>query len=297
MSKQLVLVAVVLGGCNLYFGNNHGSGGGGGIPAGGGSVGVDAGFTADAAYNGPDGVFQEFVQQVYPVLATDCFGCHVGGSVNLFGSAADPNDVYTAVVDNPQLTGCWAPGNSTLLTKGAHEGPPLSQTEQSVIIEWLNDESVATGGIAPGCASPTNPALLAEEQFAACETVSGNDITSSGVVAEFNNMQSSEGTCGSCHTPGAPGGLNLGSAAGMLSAWETQPGLEAVFGAQENAAGTFVIVFDSAAFVTKGLEQQNGTGTHPSFTVPAQLLADMATYITDIDTLENEGVCPPPAFY
>jgi hypothetical protein len=306
MIKLLAIVAVVLGGCNLYFNqpsNNPpisppisppgGGGGGIGVP--------DAGFGGpDAAFTGPGGVYAEFVQNVYPILSTQCLGCHLGAPTNplaLFGSAADPNDVYTAVIDDPALTGCWVPGNSELLTKGAHEGPPLSQTEQGIIVEWLNDESVATGGTAPGCTSPNDPALLAEEAFAACETVSGSDIIATGVVAELNNLQSSAGTCGSCHAPGGAGGFYLGSAAGMLSAWETQVGLEAVFAAEENPAGTFVVAFDSAVFVDKGAEQQNGTGTHPSFAVPQALLTDMASFVTDIDTLENENVCPPPAFY
>jgi hypothetical protein len=81
----------------------------------------------------------------------------------------------------------------------------------------------------------------------------------------------------------------------MLQSWQTQVGLEEVFTTQQDA-GVWHVVFDDPAFAAKGQELANGTGTHPSFTVTASIVAAMKAYVSDIDALENANACPPPAF-
>nr|HEX4313018.1 hypothetical protein [Kofleriaceae bacterium] len=302
--KRFALAATFLvGACNLYFDDGSGhkpppaSGGGGGYSGGSGGAGIDGGSYMADAFD-PHGSFDytEYLNNVYPVLQAECAACHVGGTVAIFGPSIDPASMYSWIIEQPTLSGCGSPASSRLLTKGVHEGPALSASEASAIQQWLLDAS-ADGSI--DCVPPPPPSakLLAEQQFAACETVSGTDITSSG-AAQLANLNSDAGTCASCHSPGGPDGLLLGSASAMLASWETQPGLESTFTTQLAPDGvSYQVVFNYALFDAKGTEQANGTGTHPSYVLLKSVYDGMADFVAEIDALGAAGVCPTPGFY
>ncbi len=302
MRNVLAAAAVVLGGCSLYFGDGQHTQPGGPCIGCGAPQQPDASapYPVDAPQDiGPEAVFDS---TVYPILHAECTQCHTGpsaGYAGLLGTQDTPANVYLAIEENSQLDGCFDANQALLVTKGAHEGPAFTSDQEVQIAIWLADELAARGpNQSSACnVTTTPPQILAEQQFAACETISGSDISTSGAAA-LANLQSNQGTCASCHAPGASEAqlAFAGSPSQMLQSWQTQIGLEQVFTTQQDASGVWHVVFDNPAFAAKGQELANGTGTHPSFTVPASIVAAMKAYVNDIDALENANVCPPPAF-
>lgn len=280
MKRFALAATALLGACNLYFGDkppprSHGT------PDPEPPPEVDAGAA-------PTNDYQEFVTNVYPVLETSCIGCHVGGNEAIFGTTIDPLDVYTAIIDNSTLTGCGNASAAELITKGAHEGPVLTADQAQTIWQWLSD-ALADGALSCGYSPPGDPQIIAEEQFAACESVSGQDITTSG-ADQLAQVPTEDGRCSSCHAP------DLSSASSTLAYWETEVGLENYFTAQIDANGAYQVVFDTAAVAAKGTELANGTGTHPAFTLSKTVTDAMAQFVADVDSLEDAGECPPAAF-
>ena len=285
MKRFALAATALLGACNLYFGDKspppvHGTPDPGDPPP---PSEVDAGPASSADD------YQEYVADVYPVLEADCFGCHIGASAEaLFGRTYDALSSYTAIVGNRALTGCGDPAASDLLTKGAHEGPAITALQAQAIAQWLTD-AAADGSLSCDSPPPSGPEILAEEQFAACESVSGQAITLSG-ADQLANLNTDDGKCSSCHAP------DLASATSTLAYWETEIGLEDYFTTQIAASGAYQVVFDAAGVAAKGSELANGTGTHPAFTLPKTITDAMAQFVADVDSLEDAGECPPPAF-
>ncbi len=187
-----LVAAVLLGGCNLYFDSGHtgsqptqgGGGGGGGHPGGGG-----AGSWADAPPASPEAMFDA---SVYPVLQAECASCHVGGSVgfaSVMGGQDDPVVMYAAITGNLLLNGCFDSTQAILIQKGNARGPgadPRPAAPRSPPGSTAKRRRGRHQGIQIGCIFDGQ--ILAEEEFASCETVSGNDITTTGALALFEPL-------------------------------------------------------------------------------------------------------------
>src|SRR6185312_4102196 len=82
--------------------------------------------SSDPAPPSPESTIeQQFDQDVAPLLAAKCTGCH-------------EDFVFASIVASPELSGDGAPADSRLLTKGAHEGPPWTTAEAQTILTWLD---------------------------------------------------------------------------------------------------------------------------------------------------------------
>jgi hypothetical protein len=81
-----------------------------------------------------DQLEQDFDANVEPILQSQCNACH--------GAADGPSPGafdYNTILATPALNGGSDPQSSQLLTKGAHEGPPLTAAQETTILQWLEE--------------------------------------------------------------------------------------------------------------------------------------------------------------
>lgn len=80
-----------------------------------------------------------------PVLMTSCIGCHAGQRPNTdFLAGTEDLEIRAHVIGfTPAVINLSAPQSSRILTKGPHEGPSLTATETSDVLEWIRAEKDA----------------------------------------------------------------------------------------------------------------------------------------------------------
>lgn len=92
----------------------------------------------------------DFESEIRPLLVDRCGDCHQDAAVAPAFMAGP--DVYETVMGWPDLVVPGLPGESTLVTKGAHRGPAWEAAEARVVSEWIvqeGGEPVAADGGAP----------------------------------------------------------------------------------------------------------------------------------------------------
>ncbi len=87
-----------------------------------------------------------WVEKAQPQLSRDCLVCHNGSRAGVGFLAATGDDL--AVRDgllafDPAVVNLDAPASSRLLTKGLHDGPALTSSEISDVLEWIRAEKDA----------------------------------------------------------------------------------------------------------------------------------------------------------
>jgi hypothetical protein len=90
---------------------------------------------------------QRWLQKAEPVFKAKCVMCH-DGSMATASPVPDPYLVGmtdmairdTAIAYMPQLVNLGAPASSRVLTKGMHEGPPMTAQEASDVLSWITAE-------------------------------------------------------------------------------------------------------------------------------------------------------------
>jgi len=81
-------------------------------------------------------------QKALPVLKQDCLSCHNGSRANV-GFLAGGDDIAihdTLMAFTPSVVNLDAASSSQIVTKDLHEGPRLTDTELSVMLDWLYAE-------------------------------------------------------------------------------------------------------------------------------------------------------------
>lgn len=88
---------------------------------------------------------QRWEEDAYPVLQTNCAGCHNGSRSGIaFLQGADATTVKTALeAYSPSVVNFDAPVSSRILSKGLHDGPALTASQSSAILGWLQAEKDA----------------------------------------------------------------------------------------------------------------------------------------------------------
>ncbi len=83
-----------------------------------------------------------WLEKALPQLQANCQVCHDGSRANIgfIEGTADFGRRDTLMAYSPAVVNLDAPGSSRLLTKGAHEGPPLDAIQTSDILEWIQAE-------------------------------------------------------------------------------------------------------------------------------------------------------------
>ena len=115
---------------------------------------VATGCTGTIDEDLPEGITPEqeaarkvWITKAHPVLEQNCASCH-GGSrpeVAFIEGAPDPYAQKTDLLTyEKMIVSLSAPQTSMLVKKGPHEGPGLTATQASGIIEWLQAEREAT---------------------------------------------------------------------------------------------------------------------------------------------------------
>ncbi|MDB4963516.1 MAG: uncharacterized protein JWP01_3515 [Myxococcales bacterium] len=96
-----------------------------------------------------------WAEKAGPVLNTSCVGCHAGQRPNTdFLIGADDLEIRARIIGfEPAVINLSAPQSSRILTKGPHEGPSLTATETSDVLEWIRAEKDAQPD--PGESDPT----------------------------------------------------------------------------------------------------------------------------------------------
>ncbi len=97
-----------------------------------------------------------WLEKGHPVVAAFCVGCHDGSRANIgFLEGANPVELRDDLVAfEPSVVNLTAPQSSRLLTKGIHEGPALTASQASDLLEWIQKEKDAAENI-PGEETPT----------------------------------------------------------------------------------------------------------------------------------------------
>lgn len=109
---------------------------------------------------------QRWLQKAEPVFKAKCVMCH-DGSMATASPVPPPylagaNDMAirdTAVAYTPQLVNLGAPASSRVLTKGVHQGPPMTAQEASDVLSWITAERDARP---PGMVIETTPVMMAQ---------------------------------------------------------------------------------------------------------------------------------------
>jgi putative hemolysin len=255
----------------------------------------------------------QFVQTVQPILAMRCQACHVGpetSTTNMFLGPDGPSSFYDTLVADRAVNGGFDPAAATILLKGAHEGPALLPTEATAITSWLQAELTARGAQTPPATGNGNKnPRTAEMAFAACMSVSMTEYTTTQAY-QVANMNTGQGRCSSCHSPGGAGGQWLGTSpvvnnaatyTDMLAKWQQEVFFTGVFQAQLQTDGTYKIAAADTKICNKGKEKANNLGTHPPFDCAqnnSTALNNLKLFATQVQAKVDAGgtACPAPAF-
>lgn len=224
---------------------------------------------------------QMFDSSVAPLLTAKCSSCHVGpetSSTNMFLGPDGVSSYYTTLTNDRAVNGNFNAAAAMILLKGAHEGPAWASSEVATITAWLSQELKERGGApvdpGPGTNLATSP-RGAEMLFVGCMTspASMADYIATGSQAyQIALLNTQQGRCYSCHSPGGAGGQWLGIANNkaaqdlMYGKWEQEVFFTGVFQAQfQSATGTYTIGAAESKICNKGKEKANSLGTHPTF--------------------------------
>ncbi len=115
-----------------------------------------------------------FTTKAAPALNTFCLACHNGSrpSIDFLVGASDLDVRAALIAFDPPVVNLSAPQSSRLLTKGSHEGPALSATSTSDILEWIRAEKDAQPD--PGLTDPTANLETAPFLLRACVGPAGS---------------------------------------------------------------------------------------------------------------------------
>jgi mono/diheme cytochrome c family protein len=251
-----------------------------------------------------------FDSSVAPLLTAKCAACHVGpetSATNEFLGAEGPPSFYDSIVADRAVNGGFNPAAATLLLEGAHQGPAWSPDEATKISAWLAAELTARGATVtpPGgtTGTPLTSVRGAEMAFVGCMTTSVTDYTTIKPY-QVADMNTAQGRCSSCHSPGGAGGQWLGQQnqyKDMFAKWQEEVFFTGVFQAQLQTDNTYKISTAESKICAKGDEKDNNLGTHPSFDcqqnngTALKALKDFATKVqAKVDA--HDPTCGPAAF-
>lgn len=223
---------------------------------------------------------QMFDSKVAPLLTAKCAMCHVGPETSATDMFLGPNGVssyYTTLTNDRAVNGNFNAAAATILLKGPHEGPSWTTSEAATITAWLNQELKERGGApvdpGPGVNPNTTP-RGAEMAFVGCMNAPASltDYITTGTQAyQIALLNTQQGRCYSCHSPGGAGGQWLGIANNkaaqdlMYGKWQQEVFFTGVFQAQLQGDNTYKIGAAETKICNKGKEKQNSLGTHPTF--------------------------------
>jgi hypothetical protein len=256
---------------------------------------------------------QIFDTSVAPLLSAKCASCHVGpetSATDMFLGPDGPSSFYATLSNDRAIVGNFNPDSATILLKGAHEGPPWVSEESAKITTWLQAELKERGGATDPGPVATNPGATArgaEMAFVGCMTAPASltDYTTlqAYLVANLNTQQ---GRCNSCHSPGGAGGQWLGTTPtntykDMYAKWQEEVFFTGVFQAKIQPDNSYKIGSADTKICNKGKEKANSLGNHPTFDCQQNngtALAALKSFATAVQGRvdAHDATCGAPAF-
>jgi mono/diheme cytochrome c family protein len=155
---------------------------------------------------------QMFENEVSPLLAANCAGCHAGAidtqPLKYMGNTGAAG-YYDGVVAEPSVVGGFDPGLANLVNKGPHDSgaaPGWDAAQEGIMTSWLLAEADERGIVNDPNPNPGNPTPTTSRealaQWSACMSI--DDWLASN-VASWADKGSERGQCVSCHNQGAGG--------------------------------------------------------------------------------------------
>ena len=125
---------------------------------------------------------QKWTGEAYPLLSAQCSACHAGQRQGIgFLIGADPTAVRDTLLKyDPPVINLDTVSISRIVTKGLHDGPQLSTSQVSTVLDWLQAEHQAAS------ASANNSATL---------------IASTAMLVQTCTADTPEGGCPVNHIP------------------------------------------------------------------------------------------------
>jgi len=253
----------------------------------------------DTASSGAQGTFND---KVYPSLSSTCQECHATGKAGapvFLGNSADVS--YQAIEGFPGLLA--PPSISPLVQKGPHSGPALTDTQNTLVTEWLKEETVERKlGADPGVPKNLRAAFKA---FGAC--MSFNRWTELKLnQIPLTTTDGNQGQCRSCHNQGQasmwldstninandPADKQVAEGRADEKAAETFlklrrfPYVQRLVIGRVNDQGEFDGIEPSRRMLDKGNEaQQQQANSHPRFALSTELSNNLNQYV--LETISN----------
>jgi hypothetical protein len=248
-----------------------------------------------------------FIEKVHEPLATTCKECHgtgKNGAPVFFGATGDAT--YTALEGFPGLIS--APNVSPIIQKGAHSGPALTDTENTLVTTWLKLEVTQR----KLDADPNTPKNLraAFKAFGACMDYGRwQDLKLYTIPA--TDTDNNQGQCRSCHNFGQASlwlsGGNAQSEADnaitflkfrefpfvqRLVVGTVKEGTPGDTDENNSQSGAFNDIGPSNRLIQKGNEaQQQQANSHPRFSLSSDLSANLTTFVLETISNMNQGNC------
>ncbi len=245
---------------------------------------------------------QDFVAKVYPSLSQTCQECHATGKSGapvFLGASADIS--YTAIDGFPGLIA--PPSVSPIIQKGVHSGPALTDTQNTLVTEWLKLEVTDRKlGVDPGIPKNLRAAFKA---FGACMSFDRWTELKLNQIA-LTTTDGNQGQCRSCHNEGqaslwlnstninqnetADQQLQQGRsdplAAETFLKLRKFPYVQRLVVGRVNDQGEFDGIESSRRITDKGNEaQQPQSNSHPRFALSSELADNLNTYV--LETISN----------
>jgi hypothetical protein len=261
----------------------------------GSSDNSDSGGTS----SGAGGMFKD---QVYPSLSSTCQECHATGKSGapvFLGATAEIS--YTAIEGFPGLLA--PPSISPLIQKGPHSGPALTDTQNTIVTNWLKAEVTERKlGNDPGVPKNLRAAFKA---FGDCMSFARWTELKLNQIA-LTTTDGNQGECRSCHGRGEasnwldsnninandPADQQLLAGRNDPKAGETFlrmrrfPYVQRLVVGRVNDQGEFDGIEPARRLADKGNEaQQPQSNSHPRYALSTELANNLNQYV--LETISN----------
>lgn len=245
-----------------------------------------------------------YEDNVYPIVQSNCGGCH-GGATNPNFVGASKDTAYNQVIGFVQLTGSFTKESAGIYkvpTIAAHAAIVQYTPDQLTKIEaWLTAEANARaggGGTTPpaGEESPGQAASRLTKAFQEC--MSQADFTATNFGTQMSQMGSTDGNCVQCHNAGLASMIantvtnaDLGA---MYTVLKTNQYYLATYFTPNTLVKPYKMTFNQAAFdrvATRKAPHQD----HPAFNAAGGgITAAKAFMDRTLARLDASGNCATP---
>ncbi|MFP6683572.1 MAG: hypothetical protein VB934_02620 [Polyangiaceae bacterium] len=226
---------------------------------------------------------QFYLDQVHPELVQSCAICHKSSAdCTPKLMAVDGETSYDTLKSLPGMV--THPDNSNLIHHGAHTGPTLTLTQETLTREWLSREF------------PTKPIKRTQVQALALlgSCMEFDDFMDTGVY-KFAYQQTQFGPCGACHKTGEAGAWIGYNPEEMFAKNTRLPWIKRLVHPVYDKDKEFIEFRPSNRFIDKPeLSNQCGSA-HPSALIPAKLEQSLVDFLAVSMVHYDAEKCATPA--